>query len=91
MTDTSPTNGSVSFTTKELIAKLDGKLDTVILKLDAKADRDDMKHLEGRVTSLETQVAQAKGQSGYSRWVVPVTISIVSIGVTLATILVRLA
>lgn len=89
MTVSDPTNGNVSYTVKELLAQQSSKLDTIIAELRGKAERDDLKILEGRVASLELRDAQKAGQSGYSRWVLPVTISIISVGITVAALLAR--
>lgn len=86
-----PVNGGnvVSFTVKELLARQDGKLDTIILTLAAKAERGDLDRLSGRVEALERGAASQQGSSGYARWVVPVLISIVAISMALATLLTR--
>ena len=48
-------NGSVSYTVKELLAKLDGKVDTIILALGSKADKAELAEVERRVLALEKQ------------------------------------
>ena len=56
--------GSVSYSVKELLAKQDGKLDTILLTLTSKADREEMAGVERRVTALEVQsVTQEKVNS----------------------------
>ena len=47
--------GSISYSVKELLAKQDGKLDTILLTLTSKADREEMAGVERRVTALEVQ------------------------------------
>ena len=50
---TEGTNGNVSYTVKELIAKLDGKLDGLMLAIHTKADKSDVDVLSGRMNTLE--------------------------------------
>ena len=78
------TNGNVSFTVKELLARQDGKLDTILLQLQGKAEQSALDKLDGRVSSLELMQAQTRGTSNYARWVLPLVISLVSVGVGLA-------
>ncbi len=54
MSDTD--TGSVSYTIKELLGKLDGKIDVIILTLSGKADKGDLVEVERRVSSLEREV-----------------------------------
>ncbi len=49
-------SGSVSYTIKELLANLDGKIDTIILTLSGKADVSDLVEVERRVAKLESKV-----------------------------------
>ena len=46
-------NGRVSYTVKELLAKIDERSERIEKKLDAKAERVTVEGLERRVTSLE--------------------------------------
>lgn len=47
-------NPSVTFTVKELLGRMDAKLDKVITTLDSKASAADLLHLEQRVSVLES-------------------------------------
>jgi hypothetical protein len=53
---TEPDNGTIKFTVKELLGKMDVKLDTALSKLDGKADGRDLVALELRFNELKTQV-----------------------------------
>ena len=50
-------NGRITFTVKELLGKVDVKLDAIAAKLDAKADAHDLEALETRVEVLESSAA----------------------------------
>ena len=60
-------NGTITFTVKELLARQDGKLDTIILTLHAKADKTDLAALEQRVLGLERTDSKQEG-SNYLFW-----------------------
>jgi hypothetical protein len=53
-------NGSIRFTVKELLAKVDVKLDAISGKLDAKADAHDVHALEARVGLLEKEADEVR-------------------------------
>jgi len=42
-------NGAVTYTVKELLAKIEGKLDGVIITIGQKADKHDVEEISGRV------------------------------------------
>jgi hypothetical protein len=46
-------SSGVTYTVKELLAKIEGKLDGVIITIGQKADKHDVDHLSGRVEKLE--------------------------------------
>lgn len=48
-------NGRIVYTTKELLGRLDQKLDLIDMKLDSKADRDRVHDLANRTAALELQ------------------------------------
>jgi hypothetical protein len=54
-------NGTVSYTVKELLARQDGKLDTIILTLNAKAEKTELAALEQRVLGLERSDSRSEG------------------------------
>lgn len=86
---TDPTNGSVSFTIKELLARQDVKLDTIIVEIRNKADRTDLDRLTGRVEALERGAAVSSSTSSLTRWVVPVLISLASVGMSILVLMTR--
>lgn len=57
MSEPAAEHGRITFTVKELLAKLDSKLDFVIEQLATKADAHDLESLEVRVTVLEGSAA----------------------------------
>lgn len=75
-------DGIVAYTVKELVARLDAKLDTIILTLAAKADKVDVDTLAGRVTAVENMQAQSRGSSTFVRWATPVVLSILALAVS---------
>lgn len=50
-------NGRITFTVKELLAKVDQKLDLIVAQLDSKAEAHELDTLEQRVTALEGSAA----------------------------------
>ena len=75
----SESNGTVSYSVKELLARQDGKLDSILLTINAKADKADVDGLAGRVTAVENMQAQQKGTSNFARWAVPVFLSLLAL------------
>ena len=60
-------NGTISYTVKELLARQDGKLDTIILSLNEKATTTALAALEQRVLGLERTDSKQEG-SNYLFW-----------------------
>ena len=74
-------NGKVTFTVKELLGKLDNKLDLVIAQLATKAEAHVVEELEKRVTALEGSAATETQLTSYRRWLLAFgTGSLISIG-----------
>lgn len=53
--------GTVRYTVKELLARLESKLDTALAVMENKADHDLVLNLAERVTKLETEAAERRG------------------------------
>lgn len=53
--------GRITFTTKELIARIDQKLDHVVEQMDAKASAQEVDDLRARVQKLENTVVYREG------------------------------
>ena len=53
-------NGTIRYSVKELLAKVDVKLDQISGKLDAKADAHDVLALDGRVAALEKEASEVR-------------------------------
>jgi hypothetical protein len=70
-------NGSIRFTVKELLARMDTKLDSIVTSLEEKADQGDYENLEKRVRSLELWRSA--------------TVGVLSAGVVVASLLVGLS
>lgn len=66
------TNGNVSYSVKELLAKIEGKLDGVIITIGQKAERHDVEALGRRVIALEAERDGTRALRDFFRWVVPV-------------------
>jgi hypothetical protein len=60
MSEAAGENGTIRFTVKELLAKVDVKLDAISGKLDAKADAHDVHALDARVGALEKEAAEVR-------------------------------
>lgn len=58
-------NGRITFTVKELLGKLDEKLDRIAEQLSAKADAHDLERLEERVIVLEGSAATEAQLAAY--------------------------
>ncbi len=54
-------NFAVRYSPKELFARIDAKLDVIANTLTAKADHDDLVHLEKRVAVLESAASEKRG------------------------------
>jgi hypothetical protein len=66
---------SVSFTVKELLARQDGKLDTITLLLNSKAEKTEVAALEGRIMSLERTDSKQSGSQSLFWRAMPLIIS----------------
>jgi hypothetical protein len=77
------------FTVKEMIVSLSGKVDAVLLSLNAKADRDEVRRLDERVQALERKDAGDVALSTFQRWAVGGLLSaLVAILIALLTLVV---
>lgn len=54
-------NGNVSYSVKELLAKLDGKIDGLFMALGSKADKEELVELEKQVAELKLEAARSGG------------------------------
>jgi hypothetical protein len=53
-------NGTIRYSVKELLAKVDVKLDAISSKLDAKADAHDLHAVDARVAALEKEAVELR-------------------------------
>lgn len=81
MTDPDNSGGMVNYSVKELIARVEAKLDTVLLSMHDKVDRNDLQKLEGRVDSLEASRDRRTWSGSAWRWAVPVIIAALGVAV----------
>lgn len=65
MSEPSADTSRISFTVKELLAKMDTKLDAIVARLDEKADAHDLEQLEARVGALERTAATEQELAAY--------------------------
>lgn len=75
-------SNGVTYTVKELLAKLDGKLDGIIITIGQKADRHDVESLASRVTLLEAERSGNRALRDFFRWALPVVAILVAAVVT---------
>jgi hypothetical protein len=61
---------TTGFSVKEMIVRLDGKLDAVLASLNSKAERSELRDLEARVSSLEASRTASLALSSWQRWFV---------------------
>ena len=76
-------NGSVTFTVKELLARQDGKLDSILIQLSGKAEKAELDRVGIRLDIVERVQAGAAGAQSSIRWVLPWLISIAAVGLAL--------
>jgi len=60
--DHDPSGATVTYTTKELLARIEGKLDALAANMATKASQMSVDHLDVRVARLEEEVATLKQQ-----------------------------
>jgi hypothetical protein len=64
-------NGSsVTFTVKELLARVDGKIDSLLIAVAQKADKHDLERLVERVVKLEAEDRARSELSTFQRWLI---------------------
>lgn len=61
MADEDVSGGRVTFTTKELIARIDSKLDHVVEQMDAKASSGEVEDIRKRIQTLELTAVMREG------------------------------
>lgn len=79
----------VVYTTKELLTRVDAKIDTLTLLLQQKADRSELSGLHDRVATLEA--AEHARAGGWTRWKVTAaaTAFVLNTGALWAAVIVR--
>ncbi len=86
----------VGYTLKEVIEKLDRKIDAIFTVLSLKADRQDVAALDHRVDSLERRVENEQAarnatrnvvreRQEHWRWLVPLLVSVAAITISVLT------
>lgn len=78
---------NVSYTVKELIARLEGKLDLALTIIHDKANNGEVMALAARVVSLESDRQATKTLSTYKRWLIGTAIIAVGAVSALASLL----
>lgn len=59
--------GTIRYTVKELLARIEAKVDVVTLQMDAKANREDVEHLKETVSKLVQEKADAEVASALEK------------------------
>lgn len=80
---------TVTYTVKELLARLDNKIDGLIEMLATKAEQAELNSLTQRVSHLETEQAEILAIAVYKRWLIGLSVSVLGVGVALVALLVR--
>lgn len=84
--DESNTNGRITYTTKEVVTRIEAKLDTLTLQLEQKASHADLEILAGRVGVLERAETQRQTKAEifaqtrqsvteWKRWAIPTVLT----------------
>lgn len=82
------TNGtSVRYSVKELLAKIDSKLDVLADEITKRATRTEMEYLARRVEALENAQAGSSALTTFVRWVVPVALTVIALALTIIALL----
>lgn len=90
----------ITYSVRELIERLDRKIDQFIVLMNSKADRAEVALVEERLTDVESQVRalsdrlamdekKANTKREWRQWAIPVAIGIATLGATLLTIFVH--
>lgn len=80
---------TVTYTVKELLARLDAKIDGLIEMLATKAEQAELNSLSSRVAHLETEQAEILAIAVYKRWLIGLSVSVLGVGVALIAFLLR--
>ena len=72
-------NGSVTFTVKELLARQDGKLDSILIQLSGKAEKAELDRQGIRLDIVERTQANTAGAQSSIRWILPWLISLAAV------------
>ena len=72
-------NGSVTFTVKELLARQDGKLDSILIQLSGKAEKAELDRVGIRLDMVERTQANTAGAQSSIRWLLPWLISVAAV------------
>lgn len=80
--------GSVTFTVKELLGRIDVKIDHLVEKLDTKADQHEFAALEEVVAQLKQDAASRSSVDAYKRWLYVFAVGLVlqTAGIILALV-----
>lgn len=81
-------NGTVRFTVKELLSKIDAKLDIVTEKVDAKATTADLHAVEVRVDALERTSANAAAVRTFKHALIGLSLTVAGLIVGVAALFV---
>jgi hypothetical protein len=88
MSEPAGDNGRITFTVKELLEKLDLKLDVVVAGLAEKANAHELADLEKRVIALEGSAATESQLKAYRRWLIvfgtPTVLTLLGLAATVA-------
>lgn len=79
--------GTVRYTVKELLARMDGKLDHIVEQMHEKVDVVEFRKLLERVAILETDAASSKQLSTYKKWLLGVTVTVIGLLIAMVAIL----
>lgn len=80
-------NGSVRYTVKELLGRMDSKLDAVLEQVRAKVDAQDFREAVERIAILETEAASGRQLATYKKWLLGVTITVFALVIAMVAIL----
>jgi hypothetical protein len=83
-------NGSVNYSVKELLAKIEGKLDGVIITIGQKADKHDVERLRIDVDGLIADKTAAGAILNDRRWLLRTALTLMTVAIAACGVLVTL-
>jgi len=82
---------TVTFTVKELLARLDAKIDGIVDMLERKAEKAEVELLSQRVSILERDSAEVLAIGKYKRWLVGLSATVAGVVIALLALVLHVS